>query len=269
MTTVAEAKIGKGWGEEAVIVTRSPFFTKVQNTELLESTRYDKFIKDEKNRPIHAEKVNFFMRQFKEGNFFMKEFPVIVDKNFVILDGQHRYEAVRLLQFPLYFRFADTLTIDNVVEVQLNAGWKITDYIHAYIKQKKQDYVVLQRFMSRYKISAGIAVSLLTQTDRGGLKRSGFYEGAFKVKDEAEAHKNAKAINEIGEIALRLNRDASFCSAVIKIINHPEYDHKRMIEQLTKYVSLMRRHMKIEDYIRNLEEIYNYRLYTKNKVRFI
>lgn len=182
---------------------------------------------------------------------------------------KHRFEAVKRLELPLYFRFAKTLTIDNVVDVQINAGWKTNDFLHAFIKQKKQDYIILHRFINRYKLSTSTAVMLLSGNSNGSLKSTGFYEGTFMVKDEGLAHEQAKVINEIGELALGLHRDRSFCVAMIKIMTHPEYDNKRMADQMTKYSSIMRRHMTIDNYIRNLEEIYNYKLYTKNKVRFV
>lgn len=263
--------LGKNWDGE-VKITRVKFFNTVPDTELLETTKYQYFKLDEKNRPIHEDKVNYFMKSFNAGKCFMKEFPCIVAKDFTIIDGQHRFEAARRLELPIYFRFATTLTIDSVVDVQLNAGWKTDDYIHAFIKQKKQDYVVLYRFMKRYNFSVTTAVTLLTgrTSDAGyGVRASGFYDGSFRVKDEASAHEYAKSIIEIGELALKLHRDRAFCLAIVKLMNHPDYEHKRMVSQIQKYVSLMIRQMTVDGYVRNLEEIYNYKLFTKNKVRFI
>src|ERR1035437_11165787 len=97
-------QIGKGWEKDAKIVSRQTFYTKLIGTEVLETYKYEQFIRDDKNRPIHEEKVHFFMKQFKLGKFFMKEFPIIVDNQFLILDGQHRYEALKRLELPLYFR---------------------------------------------------------------------------------------------------------------------------------------------------------------------
>lgn len=274
MQTTLEKKpvaIGKGW-EGDVKITRVHFYTKVPDGELLETSKYQYFKLDEKNRPIHEEKVNHFMKLFKSGKNFMKEFPCIVAKDLTILDGQHRFEATRRLELPIYFRFATTLTIDSVVDVQINAGWKVEDYIHAFIKQKKQDYVVLHRFMKRYSFSVSTAIILLqgrASNGGSGIARSGFYEGSFRVKDETSAHEWAKAIIEIGELALKLHRDRSFCLAIVKLMNHPDYEQKRMVSQITKYVSLMIRQVTVDGYIRNLEEIYNYKLFTKNKVRFI
>ncbi len=272
MNAELKTKVGKGWEDQVKIITKTIPYSKVEGTELLESSRYDIFIKDIKNRPISEDKVHHFMKQFKQEKCFMYEFPIVVDKGYIILDGQHRFEALKRLEMPIMFRFSSGLNIDNVASIQVNAGWSSDDYIHAHIKQGKQDYVVLKRFMDRYKISLSVAIAILSgkfSRDNGGLKKSGFYEGTFTVVNEERAHKQAKVINELGELSFGLNRDRTFCLAVVRMQSHPEYDNKRMVNQLEKYNSLVKRHMKIDDYLRNLEEVYNYKLFTKNKVRFL
>ena len=259
--------IGKGWENDIKIIKTQ--FKKVENSEVLETLKYNLFKFDVKNRPVTEEKVNFFVKQFRSGKFYMVEFPIIVDSNLLIIDGQHRFEAAKTLGMPIYFRYANTLTMDSVTDVQINSGWSTNDYIHAFIKQKNQNYVILYRFIQRYKISATVAVSILSQVQHGGMNRAGFYEGTFKVVDEEKSHKQANAINKIGEAAFGLNKHRAFCMAVVSIINHPDYEEKRMLSQLGKYSSLMKRHMTVENYIRNLEEVYNYKLFNKNRVRFI
>lgn len=254
---------------DAKIVDRKPQSTAVKNSEVYETVNYAAFHMDEKNRPINEEKVTVFMRQFKKGKNFMREFPAIVDHNHLILDGQHRYVALKRLELAFYYRYASSLTIDNVVDVQSNAGWHTSDFLHAFIKQKKQDYIVLNRFIQRYDISISIAVALLTQSMKSSLKKRGFYQGLFKIVDETWAHDKAKMIFELGELAWNLHKDAKFCGALVKVFQTEDYDHKRMVTQMKKYNSLLRRQVTTDAYIENFEEVYNYKLYTKNKVRFI
>lgn len=261
---------GLGVGHYDVrVIGRKPHANIVKGTEVWETTNYAAFHMDEKNRPINEEKVAVFMKQFKKGNNFMKEFPAVVTEDHLILDGQHRFVALRRLELPIYYRYSTSLTIDSVVDVQSNAGWHTSDFLHAFIKQKKQDYIVLHRFVERYDISMSIAASLLTQSMRGNLRKSGFYQGLFKIKDETWAHEKAKMIFELGELAWNLHKDAKFCGALVKVFQTPDYDHKRMVTQMKKYNSLLRRQVTTDAYIENFEEVYNYKLYTKNKVRFI
>src|SRR4051812_17863079 len=99
---VGQVSIGKGW-DNVKIITKGKFYNKIPDSEILETSNYDVFVLDKKNRPISDEKVLTFMKEFQAGHFFMNEFPVIVDKQNIILDGQHRFEACKRLGYAIYF----------------------------------------------------------------------------------------------------------------------------------------------------------------------
>lgn len=267
MTNVSA--VGKGWEDEVKIIRKSP--TKLANTEILETTHYEWFKMDLKNRPISSERVNAFAIKFKKGHFFMKDFPAIVAGDYTIIDGQHRFEACRLLKLPFYFRVASDVTMENVIEIQTNSGWTPADYIHAYIQQKNQNYVVLQRFMKRYGMTASIAINMI-KFGRSSMNENGFYSGTLTISDKEEAAGHAKCKMAI-EIAsanpnIKVIKDSYFLRAVRQITDHPEYDHKRMMDQMKKWPSLLMRQVGTKAYVLCMENIYNYKLYTKNRIRF-
>lgn len=76
-----------------------------------------------------------------------------------------------------------------------------------------------------------------------------------------------KAILTISALSHKVPKEAKFCIAVMKVMSHPDYDEKLMIEQMKKYGQLLRRQVNTEAYIDNLEEVYNYRRNTENKIR--
>lgn len=268
-TIVRPATIGKGWEKEAKIL---PTPKKLSNTEVLETNHYEWFNMNVKNRPISEDRVHAFMREFKKGNFFMKDFPAVVDGNYTIIDGQPRFEAARRMELPFYFRIATEITLEKVTVVQTNSGWKVSDYIHAYIKQGNQNYVVLSRFMKRYEITAMLALELIKGYSSSGMQRIGFYAGTLNItdKEEANGHRRCKAAREILDLVPNANigNDGRYYRACIRLVDHEEYDHKRMVSQLKKYASLFQRQVSTQNYLKNFEEVFNYKLYTKNKVRF-
>lgn len=261
--------IGKGWEKEMKMI---PNPKKLSNTEVLETTHYEWFNMNVKNRPLSEERVHGFMREFKKGNFFMKDFPAVVDGEYTIIDGQHRFEAVRRMELPFYFKLAMDISLDKVTVVQTNSGWSVYDYIHAYIKQQNQNYVVLSRFMKRYGMTASLAIEMIKGFSQS-MKNTGFYTGTLLIseKEEATGHKRCKMATEIIDLCPNAGvlHDKAFFRAVIKIAENAEYDHKRMCGQMKKYASLFQRQVNTKAYLRNIEEVFNYKLYTKNKVRFI
>lgn len=252
----------------------------VKGSEVYQTHEY-LFVLDVRNRPIDDDKVRRFMKAFNDGQYFMKDFPAIIDPNsWVVLDGQHRYEACKRLGIPFHYKWADEkFTIDNVVDVQHNSGWKSADYMHSYIKQGNQNYVEVARFAKRYNVSISIAVLLLTSVNSKGelinsrgvsLKRAGFYDGNLVVKNINAACRIADRLEDIGKSGTApFYRSDRFISAFISVLNHPHYDHDTMMHKVNQFgASLMKPQTDTENYLRMLETLYNYKAREENKLRF-
>ena len=253
--------------------------TPIKDSEVFETSEF-LFTFSIKNRPIDDKKVLDFMDKFKTGQNYMKEFPALIcSDTWVILDGQHRIEACRRLGIPFFYRWTmqgSNLTIDNVSSVQVNAGWKTIDYVHSFVKQEKQPYIILKRFIGRYNLPVSTAVMLLTgyinDSKKGGLHASGFYNGTLKVipENEIKAHKIAKRAQEFGKLGFKVHNNRNFVAALVAVTKHPEYDHKQMMDRFEKYgPSMFYQQINTELYIRNLEKLYNYKSLESNRLRFI
>lgn len=238
------------------------------NTEVMETDQYSWFNFDNRNRPINEDRVEHFIKEFNRGNYFMHEFPAIVNDNWTVLDGQHRYVACTRTGMPFMFRLSNTLTMENVVDVQARAAWSTDDYIHSFVKQGNQNYIILSRFMARYKMTASVAVKLLNGPGTS-LHECGFYKGTYKVKHEETGHRVAKIILDVLSMTPKIKMATSFAKAMVKLVAHKEYNHKRMLSQLAKYPGLLMRQVNVNAQIENFEEVYNYHLTVKNKVRFV
>jgi len=243
----------------------------IQNAEILETKEYNVFSFDIHNRPINEAKVNGFIKKFKDGHNFMTEFPAIVSENFVLLDGQHRFMACKYLGIPFVFRFSNQLTIDNVVEIQSNAGWTNRDYLHAFVSQKKQDYIIVQRFLNKYQVPLSVAVSLLAGAKwREGMGKIGFYNGTFKVKAEDFAHKVCDMALKIKSYGWKNPYDRNFLIALARVMSHEKYDEKRLLDKARQFgASLLHKQVSVESAVINFEELYNYHALEKAKVRFM
>jgi len=257
--------------------------TVVPDSEVFESTEYNVFTFDKRNRPVDQKKVNAFINKFKNGEFFMKEFPGIVQitkDEFVIFDGQHRFEAAKALGLPFYFRYMSAeseLTMDKVSHVQSNARWSTLDFLHSNLnvgRPNRDSYVILQRFINRYHLPASTCVNLLTMKKNGEgtgqtLESSGFYDGSFKVTNEDGAHEVLTHAEQFGNLEFKAWTNRSFIIALSIAMRHPEYSKKQMLDRMEKYgASILRRQINVEHFLRNLEELYNYRSNGENKIRF-
>lgn len=73
--------------------------------------------------------------------------PIIVNKNFEVIDGQHRLEAAKSLGFEIYYIKSDSVNDEHVVESNVNQKpFEVENYINYFCTRKNiEDYVELKK----------------------------------------------------------------------------------------------------------------------------
>jgi hypothetical protein len=242
----------------------------ISDSETYETLEYKVFEFDNRNRPINPAKVNFFVEQFKKGKFYLKDFPAVINDSFVVLDGQHRIKAAEILKLPVFFKISEELEIQDVPELQLNAGWSSMDYLNAYAQQGNKDYKILKSFVELYKLGVSATASLLAdKMSNFGLKSLGFQTGQFKVTNFKKAELYCKRIWEFEPYVKKNFRGTTFVRALCTMMDNEKYDHELMMEKMMKFGTLLRPQVSSKGYLENLQDIYNYHTPSKAKVMFM
>ena len=89
-------------------------------------------------------------------------YPIIVNDNMEIVDGQHRFEVCKLLGKPIYYEYINSK--DYIKGMQnLNVAsrvWRQEDYLHFYRKLANKDYINFERFMNTngFKLSNALLI---------------------------------------------------------------------------------------------------------------
>lgn len=195
------------------------------------------FKKLDGNRELYPEHVIKLVKLFASDENFTKLNPIRVNEHMQIIDGQHRVAAYERYQklgegdASLYYVIIDGLKLSNARI--FNAGskpWIPRDYAQAFAAEGNENYKTYLTFMKKYNMNHYVLVYSLT----GQIKSSMFRDGTFKVVDAKRAHEMLTALAEVGEYHLRWKM-VHFSQAFLRIWNHPDYDHQRMIEQIKLY----------------------------------
>jgi hypothetical protein len=246
------------------------------NTEVYSATTYDDFIRDPRNREINELIVKDFIDKFKNGENFMKELPGLVHVNdkdqFVITDGQHRFYACKRLGIPFLFRWQDAdskLTMNNIANVQDGSKWSSFDHIGSKMRsltgKHKQSYVVLDRLMKKYGLPASTMIAVLNAKPNGepggGANSAGLKTGEFMVTDEQEAAAyetldHLESTFKAG--APTIWKQKNFIVALQKSMRLKGYNKNQMRARMTNYSAQLIRRQTVKEYLRNLEDLYNY-----------
>lgn len=222
------------------------------------------------NRPINPKKVDRLVQLIRRKNLLM-DYPILVDKEMRIIDGQHRVEAARKLGLPIYYRFAqEGVEISDIaLASQGTTHWSWQDYLEFYVGQGNEDYkelAELKRMTSaRLTLSnlAELACNLSERTAISDLFKSGHYvpnrmDYAVEVLLEVE-----KIIETIGADA----RQRPFVTAYAACRRYvTDFDPNRFLTKITQASSPLSITGQTIQSIKDIERIYNYRVPLENRM---
>src|SRR5690625_2284032 len=115
----------------------SPILQKPVNS-VFETSDYDLFQLSKFNRNVLLRKE--MLEQAKEG--FIA--PIVVNENFVVIDGQHRLEASKKIGVPVTYIVMPGLDENDIVRMNtVQKPWSLQNYIEAFANQGLEEYVKL------------------------------------------------------------------------------------------------------------------------------
>lgn len=238
-----------------------------------ETYDYEKFKILSSNRDIKKSNYNGLLTSFKEIYLLAL---VIVNENYEIIDGQHRFNAAKELALPIRYIIMPGYGINEVRQYNKTMQkWLKLDYRDSYATEGKDAYVELTDFMNEFP-DFGIQVSLklLTGSYRKYINENGskisskdFQSGGLKIERAANAYVLARKILEFKEYFSGYN-NPTFISAIIPILSKKIYDHKRMIQKLRSSGIHIEKRATAEQYRLLLQKIYNYKVSADQKADF-
>jgi hypothetical protein len=227
------------------------------------------------NRPVHEEHVLDLMQKITEKNLLHAN-PLIVSLGtrdlFEITDGQHRLEAARRLEVPVYFIIDNDLTIDDVPTINsFRRKWTPEDYVHHFVKEGRKDYKVLKEFAERTEISINTAIGLLSgkSSNLNTFITKQFHMGQFKVESLEHAEKVARLWDEFKKFGHRSINSRTFVNALSRVIQTDGYVHKRMIENMKTRHKAFVGCITMKEYIHAFEQVFNYKMDADKKISFV
>lgn len=134
---------------------------------ILETTDYDKFVLVNANREIVKPHLKKLIASIQRKNM-LNICPIIVSSSFEIIDGQHRLEAARALETPLYYIVGDDLEHEDIISLNnVKLSWTLMDYINFYTIKKKPDYVSFSKMLNQYRdLTVPCALMLISKDGR-------------------------------------------------------------------------------------------------------
>lgn len=196
---------------------------------------------------------------------------IMVNENFEIIDGQHRYLVSKELGLPINYIIQKNYGLKEVQILNANMkNWQTMDYVNGYCDLGYKDYEVYRNFVQDYGFTSQIAIILLSGEMSGGNANNAatkFKEGLFKVKDLEEAKRIADKILMIEPYYKGVHR-RSFILAMYSMFKNKNFEFTEFLSKLKQQPTTMQDCVGVAQYKTLIEEIYNYRRREKINLRF-
>jgi len=227
----------------------------------METKMYSVFKLLPANRHVSERLVAQQMLSIKQ-NGFIKSRPILVNKYFEIIDGQHRFEACKRLNIPVPYAIIDGDTMGLTIALNTSQKkWSLIDFINSYAGRGLDCYRRLQKFEDKYRfgVSSSIAVFLQNSLHASTEIRAG---KNFKINEQAEDI--AEFI--LGCSSLPFFKQQSFCRAVALLFKKAKPEQ---INLLRARILSVPQCYSMDQYITAFENLLNYKKRGSNKLTLL
>jgi hypothetical protein len=250
-----------------------------QNTnQVITTTDYSIFTPVMGNRDVNRLHIKRLSDSFKDKYLVS---PIIVNEHHQIIDGQHRFEAAKQLGLPIRYIQVVGYGLKEVQVLNMNSkNWSKQDFLNAYCDLGYDAYLKMKTFMAEFPDFKFLSSEILLTHNSGGAnnkrmvkfegkesRQHDFQNGLLKIPDLELSYIYARKIMLVKPYFTEFG-SAQFVSAMIGLFKNSKYDHNLMLHKMDKYKYMLERKPDRAEYIKLLENIYNYRNQTKVSLRY-
>lgn len=229
---------------------------------------YDIFQKHPANTPINQKLVENLKDSISIKDM-LRYRPIIVNEEMQVIDGQHRLEAAKSLDVPVYFLVHKAS--DDADMILLNATqrtWKLVDYYNYHLKKGVEEYKKLEEFITKNEMTIGEYMRL----DGYGRKNNCshlFRRGLFTMPSSEDQERNVqiwtfakRLINFIGKRRSDIQqilKSVNFERSLVSFLKRPDVNPEELKNKLELKIDVIGARAGLGGYYQMLLEIYNFR----------
>jgi len=230
--------------------------------EVLKTHNYSIFKLLKGNRVIDLQHVNNIKKSMMQ-KFIIN--PIMVNENLEIIDGQHRFTALKELGLPIHYIIEQGGKLEDVQFLNSNTkNWTALDYIDSYCNLGNENYLKIKEFLTIFPdLSVSSCIDILT--DYVNFGRKSLRDGSLVVKNYENSLIFATQIIELKNYIDFYNH-TNFIRAMITVVKIKGYNHNQMAEKIKLYRADFFRCSNISQYRNLLHKAYNKNIKDKNKL---
>lgn len=235
-----------------------------------ETKEYVQFNKHKANRKTNEKLVVRLIKSIENKNL-LKCNPIVVDKHFNVIDGQHRLEAAKRLGLPISYIIDEDIDVEDIIPLNVEKEtWKLDEYLNFHCNQDDAyDYRLLESFMATNNFpKVNIALELLHGC-RNSEFHTAFKKGFYKFPEQEELSEALQKKNQIDHVINYIKLKTSgpktyldkvtFYSAMVEFFNIKSMSYQVFMQKLQYKIDLIHPCPCRGDYVRIFKEIYDFK----------
>lgn len=230
---------------------------------------YGKFKNIIGNRVIKPGHVQRLADNISRKNL-LKYYPILVNENMEIIDGQHRLLAAAELGLEVPYEVVKGLKIEDVMSINTaSKSWGIGEFVDAYISLGVKDYQELKDFANEFNISLGMSATLLNglSVSDGGNKGVGIKDGTFTINVPTKARRIASQASVLERYTdFPARSDRNLINTLWKLDSTDEFDFERLVSKIKIHSLKIDKKANFKYYVLLFEELYNYNAKTGHRL---
>lgn len=188
---------------------------------------YNWFSYDVINRNVQDEKAKKHIRELveelkKDGQLE----PIIVTKDGIVINGQHRLEACKILDIPIHYIIRN---VSNQMIYKAHSTvkkWSMRTYVESHAKDGKKDYQDLLELADEYKVDVNFIAEISSGRNNEMIRNGEFkLRKKEKVKTFLEFHRGLRS-------HVIKSGSQGFINALFSLFSIPTIDLERLKEKI-------------------------------------
>lgn len=200
--------------------------------EIKRTKNYEMFSFKKENREVNYNKVMSLKSKLLEDE--RQIMPIICNGKMEIIDGQHRFVALKELNWAIMYYVDESVTAKDLISINnTQKNWGMMDYIHYYANLGNETYIKLEKICKKYDdIPLKSIITAINETfiNERVLKsgRLNFTDEDFKKGEECLEFINGIKKN----IKVRITSPAIFFLLIAKTYYLKEIDREKLYNSI-------------------------------------
>lgn len=202
------------------------------------TTKLSRFTMTDHNRPVNWSHVKSLAESIKEHGQLL---PIIVSQNNIIMDGQHRYYAIKAIQeeqpdFPMVYERRELSATSLAVMNGNQLKWTLNDWINFYCSQDNEHYLDLEQLHQKYpRLSMSAMAALTHKSDNVGYNTKTLRDGHYCYGFTEEHEYIFDQLSTLAKHQPKLTQKAVIV-AISWLMRLPNFDSKRLFDKLSSNI---------------------------------